>query len=137
MKFTGTAGIYKIEINADLGKKSLTVTPTTALWDIPNLYLVGSIQTEAWTPASATPFQSKGNGVFESDPVMIPNGAEFKFIGQQSWGDLDYGNISSAGNTGYLGPKDHNGNIKFDGGGSYYTIKVDLKKGTYQLTKLN
>lgn len=137
MKFTGAAGIYKVEINADLGVKSLTVIPTTASWDIPNLYLVGSVQPTAWDPTSAMPFNSLGNGVYELAAVLIPDNSEFKFIGQQSWGNLDYGNITSAGNTGFIGPKDHNGNIKVSGGNSYYSIKVDLKKGTYKLTKLN
>jgi hypothetical protein len=42
MKFTGTAGIYHVVINADFGVKSLTATATAGVWDIPNLYLVGS-----------------------------------------------------------------------------------------------
>lgn len=133
VKFTGTAGIYKVVIDADFGVKSLTVTSTTATWDIPNLYLVGSVQ--SWTPGTAEPFNSIGNGKFEMIR-QLPNNAEFKFIGQQAWGDLDYGNITATGNTGFIGPKDHNGNIKFDGGDSYYTITVDLKRGTYKIVKI-
>jgi hypothetical protein len=133
VKFTGTAGIYKVVIDADFGVKSLTITPTTASWDIPNLYLVGSLQ--GWNAAGAEVFNSIGNGKFEMIR-QIPDNAEFKFIGQQAWGDLDYGNITSAGNTGFIGPKDHNGNIKFNGGDNFYTITVDLKKGTYKLVKI-
>ncbi|SEQ49697.1 SusE domain-containing protein [Epilithonimonas lactis] len=134
MKFTGAAGIYKVVVDADFGVKSLTVTATTAEWDIPNLYLVGSIQD--WKPEVAEQFNPIGNGKFEMIR-QIPDNAEFKFIGQQAWGNLDYGNITSAGNTGFIGPKDHNGNIKFNGGDSFYTITVDLKRGTYKLTKMN
>ncbi|MCG2792650.1 MAG: SusE domain-containing protein [Weeksellaceae bacterium] len=135
LKFTGAAGIYKVVINADFGIKSLTVTPTTSSWDIPNLYLAGSIQ--GWNAGSALPFQPKGNGVFESDPLEMPDGAEFKFLGQQDWSGKEWGNIHTAGNTGFLGPNGDNNNIKFDGGGNYYTITVDLKKGTYKLVQLN
>ena len=139
MKFTGAEGVYKIEINADLGVKSLTVTPTTAAWDIPNLYLVGSVQDTPWTPASALEFNTIGNGVYVLPAVLIPNTSEFKFLGQKSWDGKEWGNIGkdNAGNSGYIGPNGANGNIKFDGGGSYYEIRVDLKRGTYKLTKLN
>ncbi|WP_379969544.1 SusE domain-containing protein [Epilithonimonas sp. UC225_85] len=134
MKFTGAAGIYKVVIDADFGVKSLTVSSTTVSWDIPNLYLAGSIQ--GWNAATALPFQPKGNGVFESDPLQIPNGAEFKFLGQQDWTGKEWGNIHAAGNTGFLGPNGDNNNIKFDGGDNFYIITVDLKKGTYKLVKL-
>lgn len=139
MKFTGTAGIYKVEINADFGIKSLTVTPTTASWDIPNLYLVGSVQDTQWNPASALEFNTIGNGVYELPAVLIPNTSEFKFLGQKAWDGKEWGNIGkdNPGNSGYVGPNGANGNIKLDGGGFYYSIKVDLKKGTYKLTKLN
>ncbi|WP_125203162.1 SusE domain-containing protein [Chryseobacterium sp. SC28] len=135
MKFTGTAGVYKVVINADFGVKSLTVTPTTAPWDIPNLYLAGSIQ--GWNAGAALAFQPKGNGVFESDPLEMPDGAEFKFLGQQDWSGYEWGNLHTAGNSGFLGPNGDNNNIKFDGGGNYFTITVDLKKGTYKLVQLN
>jgi len=136
MKITGTAGIYHVVINADFGVKSLTVEPSAGVWDIPNLYLAGSIQ--GWNAGSALPFQSKGNGVFESDPLELPNGAEFKFLGQQDWSGKEWGNIrkDNVGNSGLLGPNGANGNIKFDGGGNFYTITVDLKMGTYKIVKL-
>jgi hypothetical protein len=136
MKFTGTAGIYHIVIDADFGVKSLTVSSSEGVWDIPNLYLVGSLQNPSWQAGSAEPFNALGNGKFEMIRE-IPDGAEFKFLGQQDWTGKEWGNINSAGNTGFIGPNNHNGNIKFDGGGSFYTITVDLKMGTYTLTKLN
>lgn len=133
VKFTGTAGIYKVVIDADFGIKSLTVTPTTASWDIPNLYLVGSLQ--GWNAAGAEVFNSIGNGKFEMIR-QIPDNAEFKFLGQQDWTGKEWGNIHTAGNTGYLGINGDNNNIKFNGGDNFYTITVDLKKGTYKLVKI-
>lgn len=133
MKFTGAAGIYKVVIDADFGIKSLTVTPTTASWDIPNLYLVGSLQ--GWNAAGAEVFNSIGNGKFEMIR-QIPDNAEFKFLGQQDWTGKEWGNIHTAGNTGYLGINGDNNNIKFSGGDNFYTITVDLKRGTYKLVKL-
>jgi hypothetical protein len=131
MKFTGTAGIYKVVIDADFGVKSLTVTPSKiTVWDVPNIYLVGSIN--GWDANNATPFSPLGNGKFETF-AQLPDDAQFKFIGQQSWGDLDWGNIRGEGNTGYLGPKDDNGNIKYAGGNNWYKITVDVKTGTYKI----
>ncbi|TDX83121.1 SusE domain-containing protein [Epilithonimonas xixisoli] len=130
MKLTGTAGIYKVVIDADFGVKSLTVTPTTASWDIPNLYLVGSLQ--GWSDSTAEAFSPIGNGKFEMIRE-IPDGAEFKFLGQQNWTGKEWGNIHAVGNTGFLGPNGDNNNIKFDGGGTFYTITVDLKMGTYTI----
>ena len=74
-------------------------------------------------------------GVYEFT-TAIENGTEFKILGQKSWGDLDWGNISGNGHTGFLGPKGDNGNIKFDGGGSEYKITVNIKRGTYSIVKL-
>lgn len=133
MKFTGTAGIYKVVIDADFGVKSLTVTPTTASWDVPNIYLVGSLQN--WTASTAEAFNSIGNGKFEMIR-QIPDNAEFKFLGQQDWTGKEWGNIHTAGNTGFLGINGDNNNIKFNGGNEFYTITVDLKRGTYKLVKL-
>ena len=133
MKFTGTAGIYKVVIDADFGVKSLTVTSTTASWDIPNLYLVGSLQ--GWTASTAEAFNSIGNGKFEMIR-QIPDNAEFKFLGQQDWTGKEWGNIHTTGNTGFLGINGDNNNIKFNGGDNFYTITVDLKRGTYKLVKL-
>ncbi|OJX28616.1 MAG: hypothetical protein BGO86_11855 [Chryseobacterium sp. 36-9] len=135
MKFTGTAGIYHVVINADFGVKSLTATATSGVWDIPNLYLVGSLQ--GWNAGAAEQFNSLGNGKFEMIR-QIPDNAEFKFLGQQDWSGKEWGNIGkdNIGNTGYLGINDANGNIKFSGGDNFYTITVDLKMGTYKLVKL-
>ncbi len=133
MKFTGTAGIYHVKINADFGVKSLTVEPSAGVWDIPNLYLVGT--TNGWQAASAEQFNPVGNGVFEI-VKELPVGSEFKFLAQQDWSGKEWGNIRSAGNTGYLGPNGDNNNIVVSNSTSatnFYTIRVDLKRGTYQL----
>ncbi|PZU89300.1 MAG: hypothetical protein DI529_04575 [Chryseobacterium sp.] len=133
VKFTGTAGIYHVVINADFSVKSLTVSSSAGVWDIPKLYLVGSIQ--GWQANVAEEFNSLGNGKFQMIREL-PDNAEFKFLGQQDWTGKEWGNIHSAGNTGYLGPNGDNNNIKFDGGGSFYTITVDLKMGTYTIVKI-
>ncbi|WP_374443662.1 SusE domain-containing protein [Epilithonimonas sp.] len=133
MKFTGTAGIYHVKINADFGVKSLTVEPSAGVWDIPNLYLVGT--TNGWQAASAEQFNPVGNGVFEIIKEL-PVGSEFKFLAQQDWSGKEWGNIHSTGNTGYLGPNGDNNNIVVSSSTSatnFYTIRVDLKRGTYQL----
>lgn len=135
MKFTGAAGIYKIVIDADFSKKSITVTPTGSVWDIPKLYLVGSIQ--GWQANVAEEFNSIGNGKFQMIREL-PDGAQFKFLGQQDWTGKEWGNIhkNNEGNSGFLGINDDNSNITFDGGGSFYTITVDLKMGTYTIVKI-
>ncbi|WP_081871776.1 SusE domain-containing protein [Chryseobacterium sp. FH1] len=133
MKFTGAAGIYKVVVNADFGVKSLTVTPTTSVWDVPNLYIVGTIN--GWAADAALPFSPLGNGKFEYIG-QLANGSAFKFLGQQAWDGLEWGNIHSEGNTGYLGIKGDNNNIKFDGGDNYFKITVDLKVGKYTITQL-
>jgi len=135
MKFTGIAGIYKIVIDADFSKKSITVTPTGSVWDIPKLYLVGSIQ--GWQANVAEEFNSIGNGKFQMIREL-PDGAQFKFLGQQDWTGKEWGNIhkNNEGNSGFLGINDDNSNITFDGGGSFYTITVDLKMGTYTIVKI-
>lgn len=135
MKLVGTAGIYKVVIDADFGVKSLTVTSTTSPWDVPNLYLVGSLQN--WNAAGAEVFNPIGNGKFEMIR-QIPDNAEFKFLGQQDWSGNEWGHIhkDNPGNSGFIGINGDNSNIKFNGGDSFYTITVDLKRGTYKLVKM-
>ena len=130
MKFTGAAGIYKMVINVDA--KSLTVTPSSIpTWDVANLYIVGTVNN--WTAETALPFSPLGNGKFEYIG-QLADASEFKFIGQLSWGDLEWGNIAGAGNTGFLAPK--GGNIKYDGGNNFFRIIVDIKTGKYTVTQL-
>jgi hypothetical protein len=61
-----------------------------------------------------------GDGVYEYI-IAIPDGAEFKFLGQQDlvW-DLEWGNIHTGGNSGFLGPNGDNNNIQYNGGGALY-----------------
>ncbi|TDX83120.1 SusE domain-containing protein [Epilithonimonas xixisoli] len=135
MKFGGESGIYKVVIDADKTVQSLKITASPILaFDIPQVYLVGNVAGVNWTVESAVAMTKTGAGVFEFT-TTLPADAEFKFLGQQSWGALDWGNISSTGNTGFLGPKDDNGNIKFAGDGGSYKITVNIKAGIYTIVK--
>ncbi|MDQ2180021.1 SusF/SusE family outer membrane protein [Marinifilum sp. D714] len=136
-KFTGETGWYKVE--ADFVSSALTITShvvesTTYGFDYDNLYLVGGYNSTdpEWDPENAVAMTKVSEGVFTIEK-SIKDGALFKFIGQQSWGDLDWGNIQENGNTGILGPKTANGNITFDGGDAEYTITVDLNAGTFSI----
>ncbi|SEM26150.1 protein of unknown function [Chryseobacterium taichungense] len=134
IQFTGASGMYKVQIDADATVKSITVSASPVnTWNPANVYLVGTVN--GWNAGTAIPMTSLGNGKFEYT-VALPAASEFKFLGQQSWGDLDWGNITADGNTGYLGPKGSNGNIKFDGTGGSYKISVDVKLGVYKIQPL-
>ncbi|WP_027378442.1 SusE domain-containing protein [Chryseobacterium daeguense] len=134
IQFTGATGMYKVVIDADATVKSITVSASPVnTWNPANIYLVGTVN--GWNAGTAIPMTNLGNGKFEHT-ISLPAASEFKFLGQQSWGDLDWGNIAGDGNTGYLGPKGSNGNIKFDGTGGSYKISVDVKMGTYKIQPL-
>ena len=133
MVFSGTTGIYKIEINAKEEVKSLNVTPSSLGYQYENLYLIGSI-TNKWDLNSIITMTKVSEGVFEHT-MVLPDGAEFKFLGQKSWDKLDWGDISSEGNTGFIAPKGDNNNLKYNGGGSTYKITVNLKAGIYSIEK--
>ena len=131
IKFNGTTGMYKIVIDAEAAQKSITVTPSPiAVWNPANLYIVGTVN--SWSAPTAIAMTNLGNGQFEHT-IALPAGSQFKFLGQQSWGDLDWGNLAGDGNTGYLAPKGSNGNITFNGNGGNYKISVDLKLGVYSI----
>lgn len=127
--FTGDSGVYKVVI--DQNTKNITVTASSIPTLPTDLYLVGSIN--GWDATNAIPMTQINDGLYEH-VIALPDGAAFKFIGQQSWGDLDWGNIHGQGNTGFVGPKGDNGDIKFDGGGSMYKITANIKLGTYTIT---
>jgi len=138
MKFTGTTGYHKVEI--DYFNKGLKITPVSNVFkdDYPELYIAGSMQ--GWNPANGivVPQDIFGEvGVYETD-IVIPNGTEFKILGQKSWGDIEYGNIgnNNHGNDGFLGYKGDNGNIKLDGGGAMHNIRINIQLGTIKITKL-
>lgn len=134
IQFTGATGMYKVVIDADPAQKSITVSPSAInTWNPASLYMVGTIN--GWNAGGAIAMTNLGNGKFEHT-IALPAGSQFKFLGQQSWGDLDWGNISADGNTGYLGPKGSNGNITFDGTGGNYKITVDVKLGVYKIQPL-
>lgn len=129
IKFLGNSGMYKITI--DQNAKSIKVTPSL-LPSLPdNLYLVGSLNN--WDAANALPMEQVGDGEYEYT-IAIPDGAEFKFIGQQAWANLEWANIHTNGNSGFIGPKGDNDNIKYNGGGSIYKITANIKLGIYKVT---
>ena len=132
MKFTGAPGIYKIEINADGAVQSLNATASPLGFEYPNLYVVGSLN--GWNAANAIPMTRKSEGVFELTTTLGAN-TEMKFLGQQAFASLEWGNIlkNNNGNSGFLGPKEDNSNIVFNGNGGSYKITVNLKAGTYTI----
>lgn len=136
IRFTGETGIYKITINAAQGVQTIDVKKSAIpAFIFPEIYLVGNIGGNGWKPESAIAMKTIGDGVYEYTGALAGD-TEFKILGQKSWGDLDWGNISGDGNTGFLGPKGDNGNIKFAGDGGSYKLTVNLKAGTYKIVKL-
>ncbi len=129
INFTGDSGMYKITI--DQNTKDIKVTPSPIPTLPAELFVVGNINN--WNAGAALPMDQVGDGLYEYT-IVLPDNAEFKFIGQQSWGDLDWGNIHTGGNSGFLGPKGDNDNIKFNGGGTSYKITANVKLGTYKIT---
>lgn len=132
IKFSGDSGMYKMTI--DQNSRNITVIPS-AIPTLPtDVYLVGSLT--GWDPTTSIKMDQINDGIYEYT-IAIPDNSEFKFIGQQSWGDLDWGNIHNAnGNSGFLGPKGDNSNIKFNGGGMMYKITANIKMGTYKVTPM-
>ena len=140
MKFTGAAGIYKIEINADGAVQSLNATASPLGFEYPNLYVVGL---NGWNAANAlemtqvldsAPPHLPIPGLFQITTTLGAN-SEMKFLGQKAFASLEWGNIlkDNNGNSGFLGPKDDNSNIVFNGNGGSYKITVNLKAGTYTI----
>ena len=120
--FTGVSGYYKVAI--DFAQKDLKIESVASVFrdDYPELYLAGSFQ--GWDASNGIAVPSVGNGVYEIN-LTLPSNAEFKILGQKSWGAIDYGNIgkNNHGYHGFLGYKEDNGNIKFDGGGASCKIR--------------
>ena len=134
MKFTGNPGIYKISIDADGNVRSIDAKASPLGFNYPNLYAVGTIN--GWNAANAVQMTKIEEGVFEL-VTDLPDASELKFLGQKDFAALEWGNIlkDNDGNSGFLGPKGDNSNIKFNGGGSSYKITVNLKAGTYKFVK--
>ncbi|MFO7842981.1 MAG: SusF/SusE family outer membrane protein [Bacteroidales bacterium] len=138
--FTGATGWYRIE--ADYLTSNLNITEhisgaETYTYDYPSLYMVGEYNSTdgVWDAINAAAFTRVSEGLYTIEK-QLQDGAVFKFIGQQDWGDLEWGNIKEDGNTGIIGPKDFNGDITFDGGDKTYEITVDLKQGLYSFTEI-
>ncbi|MCW0481524.1 SusF/SusE family outer membrane protein [Gaoshiqia sediminis] len=136
-KFTGETGWY--EVKADFTNSELTIAPfqvgsTTYTFDPAEVYLVGDYTdtVAAWSPENSPAMIKKSEGVYTIE-TAIKDGAMLKFVGQQSWGDLDWGNLGGDGSEGIVGPKGKNGNITFDGGDKTYIVTLDLNKGAYMI----
>lgn len=134
IKFGGASGMYKITIDSDGSKKTIDVVASAiTVWNPAGLYLVGSVN--GWDAGSAIAMTSLGNGKFEHT-IALSGETQLKFLGQQAWGDLEWGDSKADSNTGYLAPKGDNGNIKLNGTGGNYKITVDLKVGVYSIKPL-
>jgi len=137
MYFTGATGYYKIVINSDFAAKSLNIIPQPAVYNnnLTELYLVGSMQ--AWDPSTAIviPSDPSGTGKYKAY-INIPDGCEFKILGQKAWGDIEYGNLRGLGFSGFLGYKGDNDNFKVNGGGKFYSVEIDLRRGTIKIPNL-
>ncbi len=136
-KFTGETGWY--EVKADFTNSELTIAPymfgsTTYTADPAEVFLVGDYNATvpAWSPDNSPALTKQSDGVYSIE-IEIKDGAMLKFVGQPSWGDLDWGNLGADGSDGDLGPKGKNGNITFDGGDKGYIVTLDLNKGTYEI----
>lgn len=131
--FEGESGIYKIEINADPDVKTIKVTKANFDLTVSDLYLVGNVAGNGWTPDTASQLTKSAEGIFTIE-VSLATGDEFKFINQKNWDGLDWGNLTGS-LSGYLAPKGDNENIKFEGESGTYVITVNLKAGSYKFTK--
>ncbi|RIJ48607.1 SusF/SusE family outer membrane protein [Maribellus luteus] len=136
-KFTGETGWY--EVKADFANSELTIAPymvgaVTYTHNPAEVFLVGDYNADvpAWSPDNSPQMTQKSEGLYSIE-TTIKDGAMLKFVGQPSWGDLDWGNLGGDGAGGVIGPKGKNGNITFDGGDKTYIITLDLNKGTYTI----
>lgn len=133
--YNGTSGVCKISIDATDNVHSIDVTLSPLPdYNVANLYLVGSMN--SWNASNPLSMSQTSTGVFTITTTLADD-AQFKFIGQKSFGNLEWGNILSNndGNSGYIGPKGDNSNIVFKGGNSNYKITVNLKAGIYSIVK--
>lgn len=133
MRFSGETGVYKVSIDAFAGVQSLSAVASPIFnYNFDNIYIVGTLND--WNAGSAPSMTKVGDGVYEYVTTLADSSA-FKILGQQSFGSLEWGNIGGAGNTGFLGPKGDNGDIKFEGGGNTYKITVNIKGGIYTIVQ--
>lgn len=129
--FHSETGIYKVV--CDFDKSILTLEKTDYEYDIPSLYLVGTIN--GWDADNAISMTKNGD-VFTHE-MTLPDNAEFKFIGQQAWAPLEYANIKEAGDevSNILGHSGNNNNIKFNGGDKTYIITASVKGGYFSIVE--
>ena len=115
------------------GKYLITVdfnTLTYALSAIDNLFLVGSLT--GWDPATSVPMGEPSLGVF-SIVIDLPDGAEFKFLPQNTGWDGDWG--EDPNNPGRI-IQDGEDNVKGYAAGKY-VIAVDFNTLSYTVSSIS
>ena len=120
-----TAGKY--EITVDLNTNTFTIEEIIAP---ESLFLVGSLT--GWDPATSLPFFSSAENVF-TIVADLPDGAEFKFLPQNTGWDGDWGEDPS--NPGGI-IQDGEQNISGVAAGKYL-ITVDFNTLTYNLSSVD
>lgn len=123
---------------------TITITSYDAEVPIPQLYLVGQVQTYyglgGWDNTTAIEMRYIGDGTTKVFEAYVKVGASdgFKFIGEQgTWDNGNYGVIGGV-QDGNLENSGGSGDLKVaetDGDGFYY-IKVDLDNLTYEYIKM-
>jgi len=115
------------------GKYLVTVdfnTLTYNLSSVDNLFLVGSLT--GWDPATSLPMGEASLGVF-STIIDLPDGAEFKFLPQNTGWDGDWGEDPS--NTGRI-IQDGEQNLSGFAAGKY-VIAVDFNTLSYTVSSVS
>ncbi|MCF6346819.1 MAG: SusF/SusE family outer membrane protein [Flavobacteriaceae bacterium] len=120
-----TAGKYIITI--DLNTFTFTVEAIIAP---DNLFLVGSLT--GWDPATSFPFFNSGENIF-TIVIDLPDGAEFKFLPQNTGWDGDWG--EDPNNAGSI-IQDGEQNVSGFAAGKYL-VTVDFNTLTYKLSSVN
>lgn len=123
---------------------TITVTPYDAEIPIPELYMVGGIQSHyglgGWDNTTAIPMRYLGDGTTKVFEAYVIVGATdgFKFIGEQgTWDNGNYGVIGGV-QDGNLENSGGSGDLKVaetDGDGLYY-VWVDIDALSYKVVKM-
>jgi hypothetical protein len=104
------------------------------IFDVPNLYIVGSF-TNNWANncTDAIQLTNKGGGVFES-LINIPASAEFKFVLACGNWDVTWGSSTGSAVTSGTEYAFGGDNIKVQNASSYF-VRADLATGKFKVTE--
>lgn len=135
----GVAGKIDVRVKASISDKhpaaysntlTYTITPYQIIIDYPSLYVPGSYQTTAWTPASAAKISSVADDKAYEGFIYFPDAVnEFKITSAPNWDNVIYG-TAAAGKI-VAGAGD---NLKVTGAG-YYLLKANTTALTYSAVK--